>query len=166
MPTAEYVVGAADAGVDAPAEPAGPLYEMRETKAVAGVRVQAAPTANWRAWVVQIDNRGGDTIDVDWDRSTLVLADGDSSRVIRGETRRMDIGRAQPKATIVPGAHVEEELIPEVFVEAIEALGDASLDAEPPGGIIGARLVIAIERGGTTRMWTGTVAKKRGKAKR
>jgi hypothetical protein len=141
-------------------------WEMRETKPIAGVHVIASPIAAWRLWVVQVENRTGDTITVDWDRSAFVMPDGESSRVIRGETRRIDIGRPQPKATIIAGAHIEEELIPEVFVDALEALASEPMTAEPPDGLRGARLVLAIERGSGTKMWTGTLAKKRGKARR
>jgi len=146
-----------------PEPPAEPTHEMRVDKAVAGMTITATPAGAWQVWNIEATNDTGDLVSIDWDRSSFVGNDGDSlGRLIRGETRKIDSAKAQVKLTLAPSAKAKQLVIPEAFVEFVGALRGARLEPTPPKGLIGAKLVLAIEQGSATSMWVGIIAPKAG----
>lgn len=69
---------------------------------------------------LELSNESAAVVEVDWNRSAFVHADGQSVGVIPGTTKVMDSGRETPPSIIPPGARLEEYIIREDAV----SLGD------------------------------------------
>ena len=67
---------------------------------------------------VRIENVSDSPLTVLWDRSSYSFHDGDTSRIITAETRRIDLNRSQPPLTIGPGRSTQEGV---VAVKAVES---------------------------------------------
>jgi hypothetical protein len=74
-------------------------------------------------WKVSVANHQKGTIQIAWDASSYVGADGKSlGRLIRGETRRIDVGKPQPATPVAPSASIEEDVIPESYTDDMARL--------------------------------------------
>jgi hypothetical protein len=139
---------------------------------IGDVRLVAIP-AGVSAWNLKITNNTPGLVTVSWDESTFVTNDGQSQgRLIRGETRRMDTGKAQPQTPIAPGSSIIETVFPERMLdgEQTEAniekmdylthqqvLRFIKLRDAIQASIVDGKLVVTIDIGGTKSTWTGVV---------
>jgi hypothetical protein len=160
--------------VDAPYRTAEQLVrrERIETEsAIDGVLILAKPFAG-AGWTIGIKNETDASISILWDESTFVANGGSSQgRLIRGETRRMDVGRSQPPTPLAPKADMVQRVLVEkaLAYEEIEARMDGSLrDRDEVSkileirrvrqeSIVGGRVHLVIDVGGTKKTWTGIV---------
>jgi hypothetical protein len=108
-----------------PMIPMAPRTETVETEtAIDGVEIAATPVgaASWKLLVV---NNTDGQISIAWDESSFVSSQGESAgRLIRGETRKMDIAKAQPPTPVPPHARASEVVLVEKLVESEEMESD------------------------------------------
>jgi hypothetical protein len=139
---------------------------------LAGIEIAAAP-AGAAAWKIQIANKTDAVITAVWDESTFVLSDGRSAgRLIRGETRKIDIGKAQPASPIAPQATMLEIVFAEQLVDSEELeskVGDGQwMDKGIAraieharevrnGALVGGKLVLTVQGPNGKQTWTGDV---------
>jgi hypothetical protein len=93
-------------------------------KTIDSVKIDVTPTGAI-AWTLSISNESEDPASIVWDESTFVMPTGEASgRLIRGETRKLDTGNAQPASPLPPRSKVVETVLPEqlIGVEEREAL--------------------------------------------
>jgi hypothetical protein len=144
----------AGAALANPPEVAATTVETREGPRPGGVSVEWAwewdkGGEDWGSgWNVEVrvDNSSNGVIEVDWDRSVFVDADGRSGGIVPGSTRRGDVGLELPPSVVPPGSWFQEAVIrrDDVSLDLVEALVFEAVD----GAEVGATL--AIEIGGTT----------------
>lgn len=161
---------------DAPYRTAAPLVRtplrvVSETR-IDGVLVAVVPYAA-AGWRVEAKNESDTAVSVLWDESSFVDRFGDSQgRLIRGETRRMNVDGAQPRVPIAPKAQAVQRVLVEKLLayEEIEASMDGKLQDRDrvfrvlkirnavqkslPGG----RVHVVIEIDGAKKTWTGLVS--------
>lgn len=138
-----------------------PFYAMRAKAAVPGLKITVTPVGEpWVFWTLTIENTRDDEVTINWDRSSFVGRSGRSDgRLLRGETRKIDAARAQPSTTIPGRASIEQVVIPEQLIVIAEMISSRSTqEPMPPPNFVGARMVLAIERGATKQTWTAQFA--------
>jgi len=141
--------------------------------AIKGVAVTAVPVGA-AGWTVQIENNTNSMVSVAWDESTFVTSKGESyGRLIRGETRRIDIANAQPPTPVAPKARITQTVLVEKFLseEAFEdkvatyprrlSAGLVERISESRRGlqemIVGGKLLLTIQLAAGKQTWTGKV---------
>lgn len=138
-----------------------------------GMAVSAVPVGA-AAWKISVQNDTDTPASVLWDESSFVVSSGDSAgRLIRGETRRMDVAKAQPPTPVPAHARVTELVLVEKLTEVEDlearyaALGSASKELNDQTIrirkdrrtlIVGGRIDLRVEMGGEKRTWTGRVS--------
>jgi len=80
------------------------------------------------------------------------MTDGRSSRLIRGETRRIHTAQEQPPSPVAPGARVAEWALPEILIPYAGSAGVKPLDPSAKG-----RLILSLNVAGTRKTWSGDV---------
>jgi hypothetical protein len=105
-----------------PKVPLPPLPDRSErietTAPIDGLEIAATPygSAGWR---VKVKNDTDATVTVVWDESSFVSRGGSSGgRLIRGNTRRIDVAKAQPSTPVPPNASAMEVAFIEDIIEA------------------------------------------------
>lgn len=134
-----------------------PFYVMRAKAALPGLKITATPVGEpWVFWTLTIENTRDDEVTINWDRSSFVGRSGRSDgRLLRGETRKIDAARAQPSTTIPARASIEQMVIPERLIAIAEMTSsNTTPEPMPPPNFVGARLVLAVERGSAKQTWT------------
>lgn len=115
---------------------------VREEQAIEGAKVALAPAAS-ASWRLAVKNETDATLTVLLDESTFTAASGDSGgRLINGNTRRMDIAKAQAPIPIAPGATWSEF----VLVEKLAFFEEHEADAQRKGEELGALRVSEPDR--------------------
>lgn len=147
---------------------------VREDRAVEGVTVQAKPFGAG-AWTIQISNTSEGSAAVLWDESSFVTSDGRAAgRLIRGETRKIDTGKAQPAEPVPPGAAAIATVFAEKLIgweETEEKLMERNLRIGPINEarewrkknnalIVGGKLHLTLDVGGAKKTWIGAVEAK------
>ncbi|NVB82444.1 MAG: hypothetical protein HOV81_28955 [Kofleriaceae bacterium] len=73
-------------------------------------------------WNITVANHHAAAVKILWDESSYVGTDGKSrGRLVRGETRRIDVGKPQPPTPVAPNATIEESVIPESYASDVRA---------------------------------------------
>jgi hypothetical protein len=138
---------------------------------VDGVFVSASPTGA-AGWTLRIANHTDGPVSVLWDESSLVTSNARSQgRLIRGETKRMNVANGQPPSPVPPAAEVVQIVFAEKLAEMEEyeakrvgkhyppKWGNTIIDEQKAyqAAIMGSRLHVTLDVGGTKKIWTGTV---------
>jgi len=98
-------------------------------------------------WNITVANRQAAAVKILWDESSYVGADGKSrGRLVRGETRRIDVGKPQPPTPVAPNATIEESVIPESYASDVRA----SLEPDEKG-----TMYLVIESSTGKHTWHG-----------
>lgn len=175
------LAGAASATSGPKLVPATPAPQRTETvsteTAVEGLTINALPIGA-AAWRIVVENNTDAPVSVLWDESSFVASNGDSGgRLIRGETRRMDVAKAQPPTPVAAHARVSETILVEKLTEAEKAEADHAEFEAKWGGVApdmnesmakvrestqrmirGGRIDLRIDLNGTKQTWTGRVS--------
>ena len=141
-------------------------------QAVGGIEIDAKPYGAV-SWQLAIRNTTDAMVSVKWDESTFVTSNGASvGRLIRGETRKIDISNAQPATPVAPGSMISEVVIPEKGADSEEDEAAATAHTAMPKAwiprvlrrresearlLVGGKLVITLDAGGKPLTWTGVV---------
>lgn len=164
--------------------PAGPGYAntapppplvrretVRTEKPVEGLRVEVRPTGA-TAWLIGFKNETDTAMTVVWDESSFVTSTGEAGgRLIRGSTRRMDVGRSQVGSPLPPRAVLAETAFVERMIRSEELEAKYGQRALPPDLrerliqsrtdrerlVIGGRLHLTLETPAGKQTWTGLV---------
>lgn len=91
--------------------------EISTYQPVPGVNV-TIQHAQGAFWLLTATNQASSTVLLNWDESAYVSTTGVSSRLVRGKTRVLHSGQAQPSAPIPPGATISEYVIAESQIDA------------------------------------------------
>lgn len=95
--------------------------EVVTETAIDGIEVVATP-AQAAGWAIGIKNNTDALVSIVWDESTFVTSDGRSfGRIIRGETKRIDMAKAQPTTPVPSKASTSEVGFAEKLYPAEEA---------------------------------------------
>ncbi len=98
-------------------------------------------------WNVTVANHQAAAVKILWDESSYVGADGKSlGRLVRGETRRIDVGKPQPPTPLAPNATIEEDVLPESYASDVKA----SLEPDEKG-----TMYLVIETNTGKHTWHG-----------
>ncbi|QOI99101.1 MAG: hypothetical protein HRU70_00790 [Phycisphaeraceae bacterium] len=111
-------------------------------KTVPGLDV-VVTDAGGQFWQVAVTNQTGEIVNLVWDESLYVATNGESDRIIRGKTRRIHAGQAQPVSPIAPGASLREVFVRESSVDHAGLGGGAPADPSR-----NARVLLVFETGG------------------
>lgn len=184
---AAAIAGAASATSQSncpPGKPCGPQLKsaglpsragaMRTETAVDGVSVQARQ-AGAAGWELAIKNETTSPVLMVWDESSFVMSNSQSAgRLLRGETRKIDSGKAQPPTPIPPGVVLSQYVIAEKLTNEDEVENDIaerdrigfndemlanikSRRALREKALNGGKLYLVIETGGEKKTWVGVV---------
>jgi hypothetical protein len=137
-----------------------------------GIQIEAVPYGA-SGWTLRIRNTTASIVSVRWDESTFALANGRSTgRLIRGETRKMDVSKEQPATPIAPGSLTDAVAFPESLVDQEETEGKLAAAGYVPrpdadrveelrrqfySAFIGAKIILTIETADGKKTWTGVV---------
>lgn len=131
------------------------------------------------AWRVGVKNETDALVSIVWDESTFVAADGQSGgRLIRGETRRMDVAKAQPATPVAPKSFVTEVVLVEKLTGIDKTESDYAEHNAKWGGISpgmarvlgeqrsdvakiisGSAINVTVQLADGKKTWTGRVSK-------
>ena len=109
------------------------------------IRVQIESEGDMEVAAAIITNISDGAVTILWDKSSYSYADGNSSRIVTGETRRIDVTRSQPPLTIGKGNSTREAIVP---VKAVES------DSIEPWIEKGGEFLIAYEQEAKPRFLT------------
>lgn len=115
-----------------------------------GVEVSIEPSGV-AAWNLTIRNARATAVSVVWDESSYVAGGISAGRLIRGETRKIDVAKQQPNSPIAPNTALKEWVVPEKLAPMLD--GDATLNPEAERGTL--HLVFASDAGKET--WSGAI---------
>lgn len=118
-----------------------------------GIRIGAA-YAGRGLWRLRAINDGEVLVRVLWDESAYITAEGDSSRLIRADSRRLDVVKTQPASPVPPGARLEKSFTAETFADVA---GVELADRLQHTAGEGARLYLSVDVGGERRVWEADV---------
>jgi hypothetical protein len=190
MRNAAVVLSLALAACMPPMPPKEPLVQMPqrtetvETEtAIDGLAIAARPYGA-AGWTVNVKNDTDAMASIVWDESAFVSPRGQSGgRLIRGDTRRVDLAKSQPATPIPPGAATEEVVFIEKIVEVERTESEyAEADAKWGGvspdmnrviqksrrdirrSIAGGALNVTIQLADGKQTWTGRVSGGQAKA--
>lgn len=122
-----------------------------ETRNVDGLRVVLAPSYG-TFYAVTVSNDTGGVVKLIWDDSAYVYTSGRSCRLIRGETRKIHTGLAQPASPIPPGASMTELFIPEGMTDNAGAWGVYPENPNRP-----AQVHLTFEVAGDRKVWSSDI---------
>ena len=121
---------------------------VTQSRAIDGVTIEARPFGA-KGWMIGLKNETPDTVRIVWDESTYVNPAGASlGRLIRGETRLMHSGQAQPSTPVAPGATVIEWCLPEGQI--------SKYSPDNPSSGMG-RIVLTVDTVQGKKTWEGAV---------
>lgn len=164
-----------------PSEPLHPMPDRTETvqteTAIERVMVAAKPVGA-TSWKIAVKNESNAPVSILWDESAFVTADGESGgRLIRGETRRIDMAKAQPPTPVPANSQTFEIVLIEKLAESEFTEGDYARHNAKYGGvsprmnvlidesrafqaklIAGGALNIAIQLADGKKTWVGRVS--------
>jgi hypothetical protein len=157
----------ATANVGASADPPATrvrVEEFVEETAIPGVEVRAE-RAMLMAWNVTVKNTNKESAEIRWDESSFVAGNGESlGRLLRGSTRKFDMGNAQPATPLPKGSSFSETVLPERALEAIKQVrmrsANTSSISEPEIQdqlVGGGRLNLVLQVGNKKHTWTGRI---------
>ncbi|NUQ67663.1 MAG: hypothetical protein HUU18_05230 [Phycisphaerales bacterium] len=150
------VLGIMSVGLSAVGGCATYKANVTNTRTVPGVEVQVAE-AGGSFWAVIAKNNTNDVVKLVWDESTYVATTGESDRLLRGKTRLIHSGQAQPTSPIAPGSELREYCVRESAAEHAQFAG-APGDINKP-----ARIILVFEIGGRKVMHESSVQFTKGK---
>jgi len=105
-------------------------------------------------WQAKIANNSDATVKLIWDESAYVNSKGKSTRLIRGQTRKLHSAQAQPSSPIPPGA-----LLVESFTgEALAQFAGSYIIPKPENPSAKGRMYLSFEIDGNKYTWEGSVA--------
>jgi hypothetical protein len=137
-------VAAAAVVVPVDAAPKDPLKDVK-------VSVRMDQTGMHTALDVTVVNGQADSIKVDWDASSYVASSGKSfGRLVRGSTRRINIGQPQPPTPVPSGAQISELVLSEAEANSDVLNGNPGPQSDPRAAV---HLVIVTSEGPQT--WKG-----------
>lgn len=93
------------------------VIDVKPVKQVPGLQVRVSHDVGY--WMtLDVTNSSGRMVKLVWDDSSVVGSDGQASRAIRGETRKIATSSNQPSVPIPTGASVKAGFIGERYVGA------------------------------------------------
>jgi hypothetical protein len=131
----------------------GTTYKTVITRdsSLAGIDVGLTKDGNF--WTVTAKNNTNRPTSLVWDESSYVSTTGQSSRLVRGQTRLIHSGQMQPPSPIPPGATITEYCIPEAQVQYAGSLYTPPLgNPENP-----ARMYLVFDVNGQRQPWSATI---------
>lgn len=158
-------------------EPLERAERVTTESAIDGLQIEAVPSGA-AGFTLRIKNESDQSGSIIWDESTLVASTGESAgRLIRGETRRMDVNNAQPPTPLPANAAIVQLVFAEKMTGAEQNEGEAAQIQQRDGGVlprirelmlasrerrrlamIGGRLNLTIQIAAEKRTWTGVIA--------
>lgn len=105
-------------------------------------------------WEAKVKNNSAETVKLIWDESAYVNSVGKSTRLIRGQTRKLHSAQIQPASPIPPGALLTESFTAEALASYASSYVQPPL--ENPDGI--ARIYLSFEASGETYTWEGAIS--------
>jgi len=123
---------------------------VTEVRSVPDISVQLSYIGG-KFWHAKIKNNSNATAKLIWDESSYVNSKGNSTRLIRGITHKLDSVKAQPASPISPGALFAESFTSKSFVaeESAKFVGFSSTSQ--------GRIYISFEVDGNEYKWEGFV---------
>ena len=129
------------------------IDSIAQSRPVQGLAVSVEPSGNV-FWTVAVQNNSGSAAQLVWDESVYVNTDGQATRLIRGNTRKLFSGQSQPNTPIPSGAAITEMCVPEAHVE----LAGSVWTPKAGNPVNDARIVLTFRIGARTETWEATVS--------
>jgi hypothetical protein len=104
-------------------------------------------------WEIKLINNTNSLVKLDWDESVYVNTVGLSSRLIRGETKKIHSDQLQPQAIIPNGATISSYFTAEMFLEYI----DLYITPTPTDTTKKGKIYLSLLIGDKKEVWKGEV---------